>query len=401
MTPENTRTGPRKSCPIPCHAVPFGPASRTISWQGHGTTVARYGMERILLNKINKLFTVRNGYRNAAVVTRCEMQLILKGKARQRPVAQLRHVCKFCKFSEAQRAETGSERPDPLVGASQEPDNGTARSATVKALRAPLSASGALSRLLMTLAAVSGAMLAPVPACADAWGRSGLFGSAGPQKRAERAEPERRAPREGWQFAGMASEQSGRWRSGDWFERSVPGGPRRDPATFRLPTGTKVDQLFALIAFAEAPKAGYDAIHHSARKRPRRKPTQMTLGQITSWVEKTPGQHHAIGRYQFIPSTFRNLQRRLGLPDGTRFTAKVQDRMASVLLADAGYNAFRSGDLGHDAFMDRLARIWAGLPLRTGKSAYHGHAGNRATISRAFYAKQVKAIFGAGPKRQG
>ncbi|WP_158972296.1 lysozyme family protein [Chachezhania sediminis] len=124
----------------------------------------------------------------------------------------------------------------------------------------------------------------------------------------------------------------------------------------------------------------------------------MTMEEITDWVKGTPGQHHAIGRYQFIPSTFRNLQQRLGLPHGARFSAQVQDRMASVLLVDAGYSEFLNGALDPDAFMDRLARIWAGLPLRSGKSAYHGHAGNRATISRAFYSKQVKAIFGTGSK---
>tara|TARA_R110002020_G_scaffold80747_4_gene201223 strand:+ start:4279 stop:4560 length:282 start_codon:yes stop_codon:yes gene_type:complete len=92
MTPDNTRPGSRKSRPAPGHAVPFGPASRAISWQGHGTTLARNGIERILFNKINKCSTCHNGNGNAAVVTRCEKQLILKGKARQRPAAELRHV---------------------------------------------------------------------------------------------------------------------------------------------------------------------------------------------------------------------------------------------------------------------------------------------------------------------
>ena len=49
--------------------------------------------------------------------------------------------------------------------------------------------------------------------------------------------------------------------------------------------------------------------------------------------------------------------------------------------------------------MDNLARIWAGLPLPSGKSAYHGYAGNRATITRAFYAEQMGRIFGNGKVR--
>ena len=288
-----------------------------------------------------------------------------------------------------------------MIEASQDPDNGMARSATVSARRRRLGAIPAVGRFA-ALAALTGALLAPPVAGADVWGKGGVFGSGATRAAEQPPRPARRAAADGWQYLGQDHRASaGQWSSADWFERSVPGGPRRDPATFRLPRGSQVDQLFALIAFAEAPKAGYDAIHHSARKLPRQKPTRMTLGQIKAWVKDTPGQHHAIGRYQFIPSTFRNLQARLGLPDEVRFSPEIQDRMASLLLADAGYHAFRSRALGHDAFMDRLARIWAGLPLRNGKSAYHGHAGNRATISRAFYARQVKAIFGIDTKGQG
>lgn len=50
------------------------------------------------------------------------------------------------------------------------------------------------------------------------------------------------------------------------------------------------------------------------------------------------------------------------------------------------------GRLGDEAFMDNLARIWAGFPLRNGRSAYHGIAGNRATVSRAFFRAQIAAI---------
>ncbi|MEL6312237.1 MAG: hypothetical protein AAFQ17_07745 [Pseudomonadota bacterium] len=75
-----------------------------------------------------------------------------------------------------------------------------------------------------------------------------------------------------------------------------------------------------------------------------------------------------------------------------RFSKAVQDRMASVLLAEAGYARFLSGRLSRDDFMDNLAGIWAGFPMRNGKSRYHGLAGNRATISRAEFTRHVVAI---------
>jgi hypothetical protein len=193
----------------------------------------------------------------------------------------------------------------------------------------------------------------------------------------------------------------GKWKSfgvEDWsrfdpFERATPGAQRRPYDEWRLrPGGSQTQRLFDLIAFAEAGSKGYDAVHHSATRRPK-PPTQMTLGEIFTWIKATPGQHHAIGRYQMIPSTLAALVRRAGLAPSTRFSPKVQDRLGLILLEDAGLAKFRKGRISLSRFMNNLARIWAGLPLRNGRSAYAGIAGNRATISRKFYEAEMKKIF--------
>lgn len=195
----------------------------------------------------------------------------------------------------------------------------------------------------------------------------------------------------------------GKWKSfgvDDWsrydpFERSRPGAERRPYEEWRLrPGGTQTQQLFDLIAFAEAGSKGYDAVHHSATRRPKR-PTQMTLEEIFHWIKATPGQHHAIGRYQMIPSTLAALARRSGMPTSVRFSPKVQDALGLLLLEDAGLTKFRAGRITLNRFMNNLARIWAGLPLRNGRSAYAGIAGNRATISRKFYETEMHKIFAA------
>ncbi|MCP1168056.1 hypothetical protein NHG85_05870, partial [Limimaricola sp. ASW11-118] len=146
-------------------------------------------------------------------------------------------------------------------------------------------------------------------------------------------------------------------------------------------------------ASAEAGKAGYDAVQHGARRMPPAPPTRMTIGQILDWVARTPGQPHAIGRYQFIPPTLRRLVQRAGLSRETRFSPKVQDSLADLLLMDAGLLRFEAGKLDRHSFMDNLARIWAGLPTRSGRSHYHGVAGNRATISRASFERELRAIY--------
>jgi len=148
-----------------------------------------------------------------------------------------------------------------------------------------------------------------------------------------------------------------------------------------------------LIAWAEAGRRGYDAVQHGARQRPSDLPTRMTIDQIYQWIDATPGQPHAIGRYQFIPPTLRNLVQEAGLPRDTVFTSEVQDRLADILLEDAGMSAFVNGDISRHRFMENLAKIWAGLPTSTGRSYYHGYAGNHATISWSEFDRNMIKIF--------
>ncbi len=167
------------------------------------------------------------------------------------------------------------------------------------------------------------------------------------------------------------------------------------PVPLRAPQG-EVAQLLELIARAEAGAAGHDAVQHGARIPPPRAPTAMTLGEIHQWIAATPGQPHAIGRYQFIPPTLRRVAAEAGFSPGTRFTPEVQDALALILLEEAGLTAFRDGTLDRRSFMARLARIWAGLPLPNGRSHYEGQAGNRATMSWQAFEGGMARIWPAG-----
>ena len=178
------------------------------------------------------------------------------------------------------------------------------------------------------------------------------------------------------------------------FFAPLPDPPVAPASAPILLTGTTATaQLLSLIARAEAGSAGYDAVQHGARVRPAQLPTQMTLGEIYKWIEDTPGQPHAIGRYQFIPSTLRHVAGVAGISPEMRFSPRVQDRLAHVLLRQAGFEAFHAGDLSREDFMYNLAKIWAGLPLPSGESYYHGYAGNRATMSWATFEGGMSRIF--------
>lgn len=151
-----------------------------------------------------------------------------------------------------------------------------------------------------------------------------------------------------------------------------------------------------LIAEAEAGLAGYDAIHHGARILPQKLPTRLTIAEVRRWARATPGQPHAIGRYQFIPPTFNRLVSELGLKDRQIFSALVQDQMADVLLAEAGLHQYLAGTMGQTTFMNNLAKIWAGLPNDSGQSHYHGYAGNKAVITWDQFRRAMDEIFPRG-----
>lgn len=159
-------------------------------------------------------------------------------------------------------------------------------------------------------------------------------------------------------------------------------------------TDPRIDLLLSLIGSAEAGSAGYDAIHNRAAVLPDKRPTEMTVQEIIDWIDATPRQNHAIGRYQIIPMTLSYLIAAEDVPLTAVFTPALQDRLALRLIEDAGLPEFMSGQMAPADFLDSLAFVWAGLPLGSGQSAYEGFAGNSATISRQSYENRFTEIFG-------
>lgn len=170
------------------------------------------------------------------------------------------------------------------------------------------------------------------------------------------------------------------------------------PAVMRVPILGRADpvhRIRQLIGEAESRLHGYDAVQHGARRKPAKLPTQMTIAEIYHWIDATPGQPHAIGRYQFIPATLRRLVRQLGVDRDAMFSKQLQDRLADELLSEAGMAEFRAGEIGRHAFMNNLAKIWAGLPNTSGRSHYHGYAGNKASITWDRFDREMADIFPA------
>ncbi|KUP90644.1 lysozyme family protein [Tritonibacter horizontis] len=170
---------------------------------------------------------------------------------------------------------------------------------------------------------------------------------------------------------------------------------RSSGSLFASPPMVSIDvaEIMNVIAKAEAGKADYNAVQHGAKIKPPTAPTQMTLQQIYAWIKDTPGQPHAIGRYQFIPATLKRLASHQEVPLNRRFTPALQDQLAHQLIEEAGLSAFKAGEMTQVTFMNNLAKIWAGLPTSSGKSHYHNYAGNKATVTWANFKAQMDQIF--------
>ncbi|QOL79770.1 lysozyme family protein [Pseudooceanicola spongiae] len=183
------------------------------------------------------------------------------------------------------------------------------------------------------------------------------------------------------------------------FAPSTRVRPSRGKAAFAAPgytpllSGSHAQRLKHLIASVESHRDGYDAVQYAATVRPAKRPTQMTLQEIYDWTTATPGQQHAIGRYQIIPKTLKYLVASLGTDPREVFSPALQDRFADKLLQDAGYHDFLSNQLSRHDFMHNLSQVWAGLPSASGKSYYHGLAGNRASMTWARFDAEMARIF--------
>ena len=183
----------------------------------------------------------------------------------------------------------------------------------------------------------------------------------------------------------------GRAAGGMFADRPAHDPVFADALTIRT-DGSDVQTIRALIQEAESLRDGYNAVQFGARIKPSNKPTQMTLAEVFAWIDATPGQPHAIGRYQFVPQTLRRLVAKTRMKMSQPFSPSVQDQLADVLLVEAGLNRFRAGALERKEFMNNLAKIWAGLPNSTGNSHYDDYAGNKAVLSWAYFESVIAGI---------
>jgi len=116
-----------------------------------------------------------------------------------------------------------------------------------------------------------------------------------------------------------------------------------------------------------------------------------TVGQI---IDLQRYRVYAVGRYQFIPATLRFAVNASNVSYSDKFTPEVQDRLMAALIVYKRPIVISYLQGSHDnlgAALDALAKEWASVEYRNGRSYYRG-GGNRAKIKRSQVAKVLQEI---------
>jgi muramidase (phage lysozyme) len=180
----------------------------------------------------------------------------------------------------------------------------------------------------------------------------------------------------------------------------IPGAPGAAPSVSTSAVQSALAPLLDFIGSKES--KGYDDISGlvSRSRHPTKKLTQMTIREVLDWQESIDQFQlsEAVGRYQIMEDTLRgydnnrgagsesnSLYVKAGLSSSSLFSPENQDKMATVLIQESGLNRFLSGEISRETFANKLANVWAALPIvsgpKAGKSAYEGDRAGNKTVT--------------------
>jgi hypothetical protein len=156
-----------------------------------------------------------------------------------------------------------------------------------------------------------------------------------------------------------------------------------------------------LIAGGEAGSQGYDAVNRGGADDTKggikslvgKSFADLTVGEIKQL--QANGTIRAVGRYQFIPSTFQAALRTAGIGDNEKFTPEVQDRLAASWILNgprktlSAYIRGESNDI--DRAMDEAATEWAALSDSRGRGVHNAVGGNRNNVSSGSVRQALEA----------
>lgn len=157
---------------------------------------------------------------------------------------------------------------------------------------------------------------------------------------------------------------------------------RQGDIHFNGEDGSAPKSLLDSIGKGESGSEGYDSYYAKAKIKPSKPISEMTLGEIKEWQEqnrRAGSKSTAVGKYQYIYKTLKEVQQELNLPDSTVFSPEIQDKFATKSLNNRGLQQFEQGKISAKQFQDNVAQEWASVMASNGKGVYDKDGINHAT----------------------
>ena len=120
---------------------------------------------------------------------------------------------------------------------------------------------------------------------------------------------------------------------------------------------------------------------------------ELSLGEVIELQQD--GLIFAVGKFQWIPRTFRFVVKKSGLSLDTLMTDDVQYKLFATTLEYKRpvVYGYLTGEHPHlELALDELAKEWAGIEYANGRGYYDGYNGNKASISRGVVRVVMKAV---------
>lgn len=163
---------------------------------------------------------------------------------------------------------------------------------------------------------------------------------------------------------------------GDMDFNVLEGGSVTSPVGTTPDTGD--DTANSVLAFIHgAEGADYNTVFGGGKV----DAANMTVADVLARTENAGSS--AFGAVQVMKATLQGLVKNGVVTPDQKMDQATQDKIGVALLKEAGYDDWKAGKLSDGAFADKLAGIWASLPVKGGKSKYEADGVNKARVSRA------------------
>lgn len=163
--------------------------------------------------------------------------------------------------------------------------------------------------------------------------------------------------------------------TGDMNFNVLEGGSVTSPVGTTPDTGD--DTANAVLAFIHgAEGADYSTVFGGGKV----DAAGMTVADVINRTNNAGSS--AFGAVQVMKDTLADLVKRGVVTPEDKMDQGTQDKIGLALMKQAGYDDWKAGKISDNVFADKLAGIWASLPLKGGKSKYDGVGPNKATVSR-------------------